>query len=265
MLKHIIIALSVFLIAVVTIPGALSAKSERKVTLPENGDNQHVVSLGYKKDPQTGALVQGFAFIHRREAEVKGGNARAPKGLACYTFLASGARWKITENYIFDPTNTRSLNTDGLRTLLSGSTETWDSEVAFDVFGNEIVDVVDGAEIASPDGKNEVFFAAIDSPGAIAVTTVWGIFGGPLQNRKLVEWDMVFDDVDFDWSAETSGVLGKMDFSNIAVHEIGHAAGMGHPSSTCTEETMYAYADYGEIKKRDLNTGDVAGVKALYK
>jgi len=39
---------------------------------------------------------------------------------------------------------------------------------------------------------------------------------------------------------------------------------MGHPASTCTEETMYAYASYGETKKRTLNTGDKAGIKKLY-
>jgi hypothetical protein len=39
---------------------------------------------------------------------------------------------------------------------------------------------------------------------------------------------------------------------------------MGHPESSCTEETMYAYADDGEIKKRTLNPGDEAGIAELY-
>ncbi|MEK6868829.1 MAG: matrixin family metalloprotease, partial [Nanoarchaeota archaeon] len=62
----------------------------------------------------------------------------------------------------------------------------------------------------------------------------------------------------------STGEAGKMDFENIATHELGHSVGMGHPDSTCTEETMYAYADYGETKKRDLNTGDTAGINSLY-
>jgi len=55
-----------------------------------------------------------------------------------------------------------------------------------------------------------------------------------------------------------------MDFENIATHELGHAIGLGHPSSTCTEETMYAFASLGETKKRDLNAGDVQGIDGLY-
>ena len=39
---------------------------------------------------------------------------------------------------------------------------------------------------------------------------------------------------------------------------------MGHPDSTCTEETMYAFANFGETKKRTLEAGDIAGVAKLY-
>lgn len=85
---------------------------------------------------------------------------------------------------------------------------------------------------------------------------------GPPSQRQIVEWDMMFDDVDFDWG---NGLPTTMDFQNIATHEDGHAAGMGHPSDSCTEETMYRFAAEGEIKKRDLNTGDITGIKALYK
>ena len=88
------------------------------------------------------------------------------------------------------------------------------------------------------------------------------MFLGPPKNRVLVEWDQVYDQVDYDWSS--SGEAGKMDFENIATHELGHSVGMGHPSSECIEETMYAYAGYGETKKRDLNAGDIAGINGLY-
>jgi hypothetical protein len=55
-----------------------------------------------------------------------------------------------------------------------------------------------------------------------------------------------------------------MDFDNITTHEVGHAVGMGHPDSTCTLETMYAYAGNDETKKQDLYTGDIADVNRLY-
>ena len=56
----------------------------------------------------------------------------------------------------------------------------------------------------------------------------------------------------------------KIDFYNIATHELGHSVGMTDLYNFCTEETMYGYATEGETKKRDLNAGDIAGINALY-
>ncbi len=240
----------------------------RELLLPAAADGSPVISLGQAVDPKTGKIVDGIAFIHYKTGYEKGSNSgKKPGGGAssCYAFLANGARWKTTEGYVVDPTNTRGLDGTTVSSLLAQAAETWDGQVIFNVFNPEVTGVVDGADNAAPDGKNEFLFADVSGQGAIAVTIVWGVFSGPTFNRELVEWDMVFDDVDFDWSAEAAGVAGKMDFLNIATHEIGHAAGLGHPANTCTEETMYAYANYGETMKRNLNAGDIAGIKALYK
>jgi hypothetical protein len=137
-----------------------------------------------------------------------------------------------------------------------------------DIIGDEITGVVDGADLISPDGKNEVFFGNIDDPVAIAVTIVWGIFRGPPPGRELVEWDMVYDDWDFDWSedCETYDCTNKMDFENIAVHELGHTFGLADLyEGTCSEETMYGYAVEGETSKKTLEAGDITGVFNLYK
>jgi hypothetical protein len=37
-----------------------------------------------------------------------------------------------------------------------------------------------------------------------------------------------------------------------------------HPFASCTEESMDAFASLGGTKKRDLNAGDIAGIKGLY-
>jgi len=141
--------------------------------------------------------------------------------------------------------------------------ETWNTEVAFDIFGLEDESsLVDGIDTISPDGKNEFLFGPILENGVIAVTVVWGIFSGPPFVRELVEWDSIFEDIEFAWS--TAGEDDKMDFQNIATHELGHASGMGHPDDSCTEETMYRFAAEGEFIKRDLNAGDLAGIAELY-
>lgn len=117
----------------------------------------------------------------------------------------------------------------------------------------------------APDGLNKVYFADIDGDTTIGVTIVWGIFGGPPQGRELVEWDQVYDDVTFSWSAEQNGVDNKMDFANIATHELGHAVGLGDLyDSTCVDETMYGYAATGDTSKRSLESGDIEGITQLY-
>ncbi|MBI2024621.1 MAG: matrixin family metalloprotease [Candidatus Harrisonbacteria bacterium] len=231
-------------------------------------DHSVIVPLGEAFDRQTGKKVEGFKIIHyKRGYHHRPNHTGGPGGEAgstCYAYLSKGANWKLTEDYLVDSSNTQGLASSSVHSLLSTALETWDSEVAADIFGVESIGVVDGADFIAPDGKNEFLFANVSDPGAIAVTIVWGIFSGPPFQRELVEWDMVFDDVDFSWSVDASGVAGKMDFLNIAVHEVGHAAGMGHPSDSCVEETMFRFASEGEIKKRDLNAGDIAGIKALY-
>ena len=221
--------------------------------------------------------VQGFAIIHPRKGfghkpnHGGGGNGGGKKGngggaSTCFTFLANGAKWKATEDYAVDPTNNNNLSDLFVTGSIANALNTWDNEVGFNIFGTEDTNAtVDGADEVQPDGKNEFQFGTIDSPGSIAVTIVWGIFLGPPRGRELVEWDMVFDDDDFTFGDVEGGDSNVMDFRNIVTHEAGHAAGMGHPSDDCTEETMYRLADIDEIKKIDLNAGDIAGIKKLYK
>jgi hypothetical protein len=246
------------------------SKNAVNVVIPENAVEitDGVFDLGFAVD-SGGRVVQGLAFVHYKKGYEHKNQHPAKNGgktaSSCFAHLAKGARWKVTENYRVNPVNTEGIDEAVVRGLLADALGAWDSEVAFNVFGTEEAGAVDGAEIGNLNEKNEFMFGSIDSAGAIAVTYVWGIFYGPPGGRELVEWDMVFDQDDFVWSADAVGVSGAMDFLNIAAHEVGHAAGMGHPSDGCVEETMYRFAGAGEIKKRDLNAGDISGIKALYK
>ena len=263
---------SLLLIATVAWALAFGVSAERveyrkpaKYKLPEGAREiePDFYSLGVAKDVD-GTLVEGYAFIHRRRKDVRGGGSKKPGGSTCYSFLASGARWKATEPYLINTANSDNLSLAFIASTFAQGIEEWDKYVSFDLFGlGTATTSVLSAETSSPDGLNEVFFSSIDDPGVIAVTTTWGIYGGPPQNRKLVEWDMVFNDPDFVWGDALANA-SLMDFENIAVHELGHAAGLGHPSDSCAQETMYRFASNGETKKRDLNTGDIQGIQKLY-
>lgn len=253
--------------ATLTAPG-----TTRTLLLPPAADASPVISLGTATDPGTGKLVEGFAIIHRRESAAKPSEGAKP-GSACYTYLAKGAKWRTVEPWLVNPANSDGLDSATVANLLTGGIGKWE-DAADGIVGNAVgIDVLGSgaittslltADTASPDNQNEVYFADISDPSAIAVTIVWGIFGGPPAARELVEWDQVYDDVTFDWSAEVTGVAGKMDVDNIATHELGHSMGLGDLYNSCTEETMYGYSAYAETKKRDLNAGDITGTNALY-
>ena len=160
---------------------------------------------------------------------------------------------------VFNPANSGIAVTVG---DLNDSLVAWDTEVAASIFGGGTQTTARlSADSFAPDGTNETYFARIVGPGAggtIAFAIVWRQVGGP-----LIEWDMVFNTM-FDWSL--SGESDAMDFLNIATHESGHAAGMGHTENVdfCSEQTMFPSARKGETRKATLDLGDIAGINALY-
>lgn len=233
------------------------------LTLPPAAGNSPVISLNTAVDPGTGKVVEGIAIIHRKSPARPG--KPKPGTDTCYTYLSSGAKWKTVEPWVVNSSNVDGLGSSAVFNLLSGGVTKWEDAAGFDILGSgSATSSALLADTSSPDNLNEVYFADVSEPGVIAVTIVWGIFGGPPQGRKLVEWDQVYDDVSFDWSAEASGSANKMDFGNIATHELGHSVGMGDLYNSCVDETMYGFSSNAEIKKRDLNSGDITGVNALY-
>lgn len=248
--------------------------TERTLVLPAAADNSPVISLGTAVDPASGKLVEGLAIIHYKKGFNHKPNHNPPdKGTksACYSYLSNGAKWKAVEPWVVNPANSRSLTDNFVFNNLAANIAKWEDATDGVINGSGLDVLGQGAttsatlvaDTSTPDNQNEVYFANVSSPGAIAVTIVWGIFSGPPFARELVEWDQVYDDVDFDWSS--SGEAGKMDFENIGTHELGHSVGLADLyDATCIEETMYGYADFGETKKRDLNAGDLTGMDKLY-
>ena len=254
--------------------------SSRTISIPTHAVEvaPGIFYLGTAMD--NGRVVQGYAMFAKPGTECGNGicepgeNARKcpedcadgdeePDTSSCYSFLARGANWKTLEPYVVDPTNTRGLEAGFVTSNLAGDIAKWEAAAGVNILGDEITGIVDGADLISPDNKNEVYFADIKQSGAIGVTIIWGVFGGLPPFRELVEWDQIYDDVDFDWSA--SGEKDKMDFENIATHELGHSVGLADLyNDRCSEQTMYGYADYGEIKKRTLEAGDITGIQKLY-
>ncbi|MBI5148230.1 matrixin family metalloprotease [Candidatus Pacearchaeota archaeon] len=202
--------------------------------------------------------LEKVTFIHYKKDKV--GNALGRPDFAlkppqCYKLM--GVKWKsLPVNYQINPTNPQSLDSSFIVSAISAGATEWDTNTASNLFNSP--DVNYSAYYGVQNFNNEISFGNYPIAGVIAVTTVWYT---PI-NRQIVEFDIEFD-TDFVWGDATV-TNGTMDLQNIATHELGHSVGLADLYNTCTEETMYGYSDYNEIKKRTLNTGDLAGIKRLY-
>ncbi|OGY18607.1 MAG: hypothetical protein A2900_02880 [Candidatus Chisholmbacteria bacterium RIFCSPLOWO2_01_FULL_50_28] len=225
--------------------------------LAQNGDERP------KGLDDRGPLTK-ITFIHHKKGYAKPAQVGKPKATACYGFLANGAKWKTTEDYRVNPTNPDGLNDNDVMNAVDAGVSEWENYGGNSIFGNSIKDP-DITYNESMDGKNSASFGPYADSGVIAVTNVWGYFGGPPQTRALVEWDMLFNtDSSWTWGDATSNPL-LMDLRNIATHELGHSAGMDDLYNTsCNLETMFGYSTEGDIIKRTLNDGDITGIQKLY-
>lgn len=261
-------------LGIVTVPKTMAKKpikEDRSITIDGATPENPVVYLGKSFDKKSGKEVEGYAIVHYAK------NANKPtkpsSGTTCYGYIAKGAKWKETpEPWVIDYfSNSQNLDPYVLKDNMEADINKWEDAsdgivgngIGTEILGQGSVDTVSATLGKSLDNKNEVEFASINNLGAIAVTYIWGIFGGPTFQRELVEWDQVYDDVDFNWSM--TGEAGKMDFENIATHELGHSVGMGDLYNlSCSTQTMYGYAGYGETDKRILESGDITGINLLY-
>jgi len=102
----------------------------------------------------------------------------------------------------------------------------------------------------------DILFTAADLPGSQvgeALTTF--VEAGVVD--QVTEAVVTFD-ADRTWSP--FGESG-MNFYNVALHEVGHTLGLGHPPDA-TDEVMYAF--YLSDETLSLGPGDIAGIQYIY-
>lgn len=114
-----------------------------------------------------------------------------------------------------------------------------------------------GGDLPPHDFRSALFFIDTVWPfgeEVIALTTLsWQEGGG------LVDADIAFNALDYDWSTGTDDVL--VDFQSITLHEIGHFLGLAHSM----EDDAVMRVDYEEGQLvRVLGSDDRAGIAELY-
>ncbi len=81
----------------------------------------------------------------------------------------------------------------------------------------------------------------------------------------IIEKDIVFNNISYNWSTTTPPQTGCMDVANIATHEIGHWLRLiDLYDSSDSDKTMYGYSVVEETKKRSLTSDDINGIRYIY-
>lgn len=157
-------------------------------------------------------------------------------------------------------------NPQGLETVfaaVSTAADAWD-DVTADLLVKSKTEKSGTASI-NRNYENAVFFGNYPTTGVIAVATVWY----DRRSRTLLECDIMFD-IDWIWGdadPNNDGIaeFNVMDLQNIATHELGHCFNLADIyDSSQSHLTMYGYSGYGDIEKRSLADGDVAGIQSLF-
>lgn len=195
------------------------------------------------------------------KGQIGGGNGGKPVANA---YILEGIKWPTA-----NPSLTVYVKDVSLLSAVTLATAAWDGNTKASLFTTVTTDPTADAETGTPDYKNEILFGGTinGDTSIIAVTYTWYNV-----RKQIVEFDMVLDAVDYNWGDTSASGSSVMDVQNIVTHELGHGLGLAdlYPtnrnfnSNTWPLQTMYGYASNGETLKRDLASGDIAGIQYLF-
>ena len=215
-----------------------------------------------------------IVFVHYADNSAKkgSGGSSTPQ---LYSY--SGYHWKSnTVTYFVNLSGNRIANADAVNGI-TASFQTWqndpNSQISFNYQGTTTI--VPGLDADSPDYQNVVGWAYLSDkyPRAIAITIVWASRG----NKFIVDSDTVLNsDSYFAWTQAylatnpnstflTQTSKYDVDVQNIMTHEAGHWLQLNDLyGSVAVEQTMYGISSDRELKKRNLESGDLVGIKNIY-
>ena len=234
------------------------------------------------KDP---ANFDKLVFIHYpKEIPAKGGTPGPPDGngggdkgdkedggKAWYKY--SGIHWEDSALPVLFKLSTG--NSAWLEAI-NDSFQTWeddpDSYVDFEYAGGFTGTPSSFIGDGSMNGDNEVGWVSISEsyPNAIAVTLVWyNIFTGLIAEVDMaMNGDFLWSQTDIPAGTDPNIVVGdssSYDVQNIVTHEVGHWLLLEDLyQKPAGDQTMFGYGSKGELKKRSLESGDLAGLQAIY-
>lgn len=160
--------------------------------------------------------------------------------------------------------NPEGLTADFVISAVSDAAATWDTVTADTLVKSKTSK--SGTASVIRNNENAILFGNYPTDGVIAVASVWI----DRRSKQMLECDIMFD-TDFTWGNADSNGDGTvdnasvMDLQNIATHELGHCFNLADIyDSSQSQLTMYGYSGNGDIEKRSLEAGDIAGIQSLF-
>jgi hypothetical protein len=202
--------------------------------------------------------VDKIVLVHYKDAPAKPSTG----GDQSTAFKLMGVRWAQFPVTYYVNTANSGLGTTAVTTELKAAFSEWD-----DHWSKQLFSPGGSAVPAAADGKNDIYFAPLDSSNAIAMTTVWYYTA----TKEIAEADIQMN-TRMSWGIDPDGEGPRIifpknsyDIRNIATHEVGHVCGLADLYGfRDTGLTMYGYGGIGEVKKDSLAPGDIAGLQKLY-
>jgi len=208
-----------------------------------------IISIAFAGKPDKGP-IEKKVFIHRIKPD-NPGKPPKPDGRGKEWYKYSGIHWASTNLPV-----TYIVDTELDYGIIETSFETWDDEISTVLLFEGVQGEVTAGII---DGINALSYGDYPDAGVIAVTYIlYYSYTG-----EIIEVDTLFD-TDYIWG-DATGNPDVMDLQNIATHEFGHWLVLDDLyNRPARQQTMYGYGTYGEIIKRTLESGDIAGIQKIY-
>ena len=159
---------------------------------------------------------------------------------------SKGAGGSVALKYFFE-TVTNKMDQNTVRGEVERAFRVWASYANVTFSAGQVQGAVRSIDILFASGAHGDAYP-FDGPGGVLAHT---FYPAPI-NGEPIAGDMHFD-ADESWHAGTS-----VDLFSVALHETGHALGLGHSSNTGA--VMYPYYRM----QTGLTSDDIAGIQALY-
>ena len=170
----------------------------------------------------------------------------------CYKY--ENIRWPGASPTVSYYINENTSDCTGEGAAVQAAANTWN-----DVGANFMFSYAGGHSntTSSQNFVNEVMWGT--TSGSVATAAIWYY----PSTGEIVECDIVFNDVSYNWSSTTPGP-SQMDVRTVGLHELGHWLNLEDLyNSEDSGNVMYGYVSNGQVK-RTLQPCDISGICYIY-